>query len=124
MRKNLMNWKKYLYLYKLILLIFVVIFLPITFLLQTFWKQSFDKMKANNEAYYGNVLELFTDGVVSNILEMVEHSASIIAYSKEPKSAFYNGCDGIMMRLMNYSKHIDFPELIDMEYTIMIWTSL
>ena len=88
-----MNWKKYLYLYKLILLIFVVIFLPITFLLQTFWKQSFDKMKANNEAYYGNVLELFTDGVVSNILEMVEHSASIIAYSKEPKSAFYNGCE-------------------------------
>lgn len=91
-----MRRKKHTYLYKLAAIIMLVLFMPVTFFFSFFWKRSFDEMEKSNEAYYEKLLDSFTNSFYMNLMELKEHAASVAAYSKDTKSAFWRGSESFV----------------------------
>ena len=88
-----MKRKKHLYLYKLVACIMLVLIVPVTVFFGFYWKRAFREMEKSNEAYYTRVLDSFEESFQRRISSLKEHAISIVAYSKDTKSAFYRGTE-------------------------------
>ena len=89
-----MRRKKHTYLYKLALIIILILFVPITVFFNVFWKKAFEEMEKSNQAYYEKIVESFTDSFEVKIMELKEYAATIVAKSKDTKSALWRGSEG------------------------------
>lgn len=88
-----MKKKKHTYLYKLAASIMLILFMPVTVFFSFYWKRSFDEIEHNQNAYYEKLLDSFSESFHANMMGLKEHAVSVVAYSKDPKSAFYRGSE-------------------------------
>lgn len=86
-----MKWRRYKYFYKLWIMFILVLFVPVSAFIQFFWKQSYERMEKNNERYYEKILDSFSESFIATIQDLLDHAASVAAYSKQTDSAFWQG---------------------------------
>lgn len=86
-----MRWRRYKYFYKLWIIFILILFVPVSVFIQFFWKQSYEKMEKNNRRYYERVLDSFSESFVATIRDILDHAASVAAYSKQTDSVFWQG---------------------------------
>lgn len=87
--------KKRKYLYRLIIIIILILFLPTILFLDVFWQKSFAELEKANEVYYDKMLDAYISLYDDIIQEMNTFAASISAESKEYTGILYNGAEAL-----------------------------
>ena len=85
--------KKRKYLYRLIIIIVLIMFLPTILFLDVFWRKSFTELEKANEVYYDKMLDAYISLYDDIIQELNTFAASISAESKKSASVLYSGTE-------------------------------
>ena len=85
--------KKRKYLYRLIIIIILILFLPTILFFDVLWKKSFAELEKANEVYYDKMLDAYISLFDDIIKELNTFAASVSAESRQPTNILYNGVE-------------------------------
>lgn len=83
--------KKYKYLKRLVIIIFMAVFIPIVAVTIFMWSRSSDELKKGNRVYYEKIADSFAQDFVRRLSELKEHATTIVADSRNRNSVFQVG---------------------------------
>lgn len=86
-----MRRKKYQYLYRLTIIIFLMLALPVIMITWFLWRRSFEEMRRGNEAYYEKMTDSFMNGFNRELMDLKDHASRLSVNSRDSDSAFFRG---------------------------------
>lgn len=111
-----MKSKKYMYLYRLVLIIFLVLFVPAILFLNFFWNSSYKEIENRHQIYLENLMSSFADNFLIKLAELKQHALDFTISSKDYKSIFWKGSENFFENEYWYSEAVEEIEAYRVAY--------
>ena len=107
--------KKRKYLYRLIIIIILILFLPTILFFDVLWKKSFAELEKVNELYYDKMLNSYISLFDDIIKELNTFTASVSVESRQYTNILYNGVEeleGNYLHLYNVANALSQKQIV------------